>query len=118
VAGGEASPAHQRVTNAIWCSVLSLKPQLDHVISPSALASTESPDFCCFPCAQIYDQAGYQGFRDAHSARGPDFAAALTGLSYQLVRRMAPLFPYSRPCHCVCSAAVKALCCAWCRWRH
>jgi len=52
-----------------------------------------------FPCAQIYDQAGYQEFRDVHFARGPDFAAALSGLSYQLVRR-----PFCPPhMHAPCS---------------
>lgn len=45
--------------------------------------------FCCG--TQIYDQAGYKQFRDAHSARGPGFAAAVTGLSYQLVCHTALL---------------------------
>ena len=54
--------------------------------------SFSQPVTCSFSCgAQIYDQAGYQGFRDAHTARGPEFAAALTGLSYQLVRHCARL---------------------------
>ena len=35
---------------------------------------------------QIYHRAGYQEFRDVHAARGAEFEAALTGLSYQLVR--------------------------------
>ena len=55
---------------------------------PAAFCLRHAKDTSTFSlCVQIYDQAGYQQFRDAHTARGPDFAAALTGLSYQLVRR-------------------------------
>ncbi len=38
---------------------------------------------------QIYQRSGYRAFREAHAARGPAFAAAVEGLSYQLAPRAA-----------------------------
>lgn len=38
---------------------------------------------------QIYRRSGYRAFREAHAARGPAFAAAVEGLSYQLAPRAA-----------------------------
>lgn len=56
-----------------------------HTVLPSALIPG-----LIWP--QIYQRAGYKAFRDAHAARGADFAAAVSGTVHMDVSNLRSSF--------------------------
>ena len=64
---------------------------------------------CKLCLLQIYERAGYKAFRDAHAARGADFAAAVSTRGRLAVRRLCIKFRIGIALHWPCDHAIIAV---------